>query len=370
MTDSTDDFATLFEASTRAKRFERGQIIDGRIVGISKDVAFLDVGGKGEATIDLAELKDAEGRVTVHVGDRIQAMVTSTSGGLTLSHRLARGAATDRQLEDAYRSGLAVEGKVERSVKGGFEVRIGQRRAFCPLSQMDLPHAPPAAYEGRVCEFRIIDYRDGGRTVVLSRRAILEESQRADAARVRASIEVGAVITGRVVSVRDFGAFVDLGAGVQGLVHVSEMAWSRVADPSAIVKPGDEVTVRVLRLEEDRQKIALGLKQLTADPWTTVADTYAVGQVRTGRVTRLAPFGAFVELEPGIEALAHGAGDQLKKGTTAAFEIISIDAERRRIGVEWKPEGAASEPVDYQNPSPQAGLGSLADKLRDALKRP
>jgi len=206
--------------------------------------------------------------------------------------------------------------------------------------------------------------------MVLSRRALLEEQQRADAQQVRASIEVGAVIAGRVVSVRDFGAFVDLGAGVQGLLHVSEMAWSRVNDPAQIVKAGDEVTVRVLRLDDDKQKISLGLKQLTDDPWTKVAGAYAVGQVRTGRVTRITPFGAFVELEPGIEALVRDAGDQLKKGTAASFEITSIDVEKKRIGAELKPDGEPVDVGDYQPPAPGGSLGSLGDKLRDALKKP
>src|SRR5829696_3488688 len=153
-----EDFAAMFEASVKAKRFEQGQTIDGRIVGIGPAVAFVDVGGKGEATIEIAELKDADGNLEVAVGDRIQATVISTSGGLTLSRKLVRGAATARQLEDAFRSGLPVEGKVEKAVKGGYEVRIAGQRAFCPFSQIDTMRTEPAAYEGRVYEFRITEY--------------------------------------------------------------------------------------------------------------------------------------------------------------------------------------------------------------------
>ena len=268
-------------------------------------MAFVDVGGKGEATIEIDELKDAEGDLEVAVGDRIQAMVVSTVGGLTLSRKLARGAATARQLEDAFRTGLPVEGKVEKAVKGGYEVRIARQRAFCPFSQIDTVRTDPSAHEGHVYAFRIIEYKEGGKNLVVSRRALLEEEQRAGAAEVRRSIVAGAVMTGRVTSVREFGAFVDLGGGVQGLLHVSEMGWSRVSDPSQVVKPGEEITVKVLRVDDDQQKISLGLKQLTADPWSSVHATYEVGQVVTGRVTRLAEFGAFVELEPGVEALAH-----------------------------------------------------------------
>ena len=158
-------------------------------------------------------------------------------------------------------------------------------------------------------------------------------------------------MTGRVASVREFGAFVDLGGGVQGLLHISEMGWSRVADPSQLVKPGDEITVKVLSVDEDKQKISLGLKQLTVDPWSKVSDTYDVGQVRTGRVTRVTDFGAFVELEPGVEALAHastfpptgrarGWSSEIAPGMTGAFEILSIDLDKKRIGVALVPEGS------------------------------
>jgi small subunit ribosomal protein S1 len=352
VSDPTEDFAAMFEASVKAKRFERGQMIEGRIVGIGPEVAFVDVGGKGEATVEVSELKDDDGRLEVKVGDRIQAMVMSTSGGLTLSRRLARGAATDRQLEDAFQTGLPVEGRVERPVKGGYEVRIGRSRAFCPISQIDTLRTDPASHEGQVYEFLIVEYKEGGRNLVVSRRALLEQQQRQSAEAVRRSIVPGAILTGRVASVREFGAFVDLGGGVQGLLHVSEMGWSRVSDASLVAKPGEEITVKVLRVDEDKQKISLGLKQLTDDPWSKVSSTYEVGQVRTGRVTRIAEFGAFVELEPGVEGLAHastfaptgrseGWATQVAAGMTAPFEILSIDLEKKRIGVALVPEGSS-----------------------------
>jgi small subunit ribosomal protein S1 len=352
VSDPTEDFAAMFEASTKAKRIDRGQTIEGRIVLIGPEVAFVDVGGKGEATIELEELKDADGRIEVAVGDRIQATVVSTVGGLTLSRKLVRGAATQRQLEDAFQSGLPVEGKVEKAVKGGYEVTIARQRAFCPVSQMDIHrNTDPAAHDGRVYEFRIIEYKEGGRNLVVSRRALLEEEQRASAEEVRRKIVAGAVMTGRVTSVREFGAFVDLGGGVQGLLHVSEMGWSRV-DSSSVVAAGEEITVKVLRVDEDKQKISLGLKQLTDDPWSNVPAAYEIGQVRTGRVTRVAEFGAFVELEPGIEGLAHsstfaptgrsqGWATQVSPGMTGAFEILSIDLEKKRIGVALVPEGSS-----------------------------
>jgi small subunit ribosomal protein S1 len=355
VSENEEDFAALFEASlkTGAKRFANGQTIEGTIVAIGPEVAFVNVGGKGEATIDLGELTDDEGDVEVSVGDRIQATVVSTAGGLTLSRKLALGAANAQQLEDAYRAGLAVEGKVEEAIKAGYQVRIARQRAFCPLSQIDtIRTEDPAVHVGRVYAFRIIEYRDGGQKFVVSRRALLEEEQKVRAVEVRAKLAVGDVITGRVASVRDFGAFVDIGAGVQGLLHVSEMAWARVSDTAEIVKPGDEITVKVLRVDDANGQIALGLKQLSADPWTTVESTYEVGQVCEGRVTRVTDFGAFVELAPGVEGLAHmstfaptgragGWSKTVSPGMTGAFEILSLDLEKKRIGVALLEEGSA-----------------------------
>lgn len=352
MSEQEEDFAALFEASVKAKPLSRGQSVEGTIVRIGAEVALVDVGGKSEAVLDVAELKNEEGALEVAVGDRIEATVVSTAGGVTLSRRLARRAATDRQIADAFHAGLPVEGTVQGVNKGGYEVRIGHSRAFCPLSQIDTVRTEdPAAHVGRVYTFRIVEYGEGGRNIVVSRRALLEEQQAARADEVRRAVVVGAVLEGRVVSARDFGAFVDLGGGVQGLLHVSEMGWSRIADAAQVVAAGDTITVQVLRVDEGG-KIALGRKQLMNDPWTTVADDYGVGDVRTGRITRIAEFGAFVELEPGVEALAHastfpptgrrgGWADSLTVGTTGAFEVLSVDPEKRRIGVAPVPEGSS-----------------------------
>ena len=353
MSEQEEDFAAMFEASVKARQFDRGQNVEGTIVGFGPKVAFVHIGGKSEAEIDLAELKDADGDVEVSVGDRIQAVVVSTSGGIVLSRKGVRNAATQRELEDAFQAGLSVEGKVENVVKGGYEVRIARERAFCPLSQIDIVRtADPAVHIGQVYAFRVIEYRDGGKNVVVSRRKHLEEQQRASAAAVRESIVPGAVLTGRVASVLEFGAFVDLGGGIQGLLHVSEMSWSRATTPGEIVAAGDEITVKVLRVDDATQKISLGLKQLLDDPWTTVASNYEVGQVRTGRVTRVAEFGAFVELEPGIEGLAHastfaptgrtgGWAKSVPVGMTGAFEILSIDPAQKRIGIALVEEGSS-----------------------------
>ena len=385
MGEPDEDFAAMFEASLKAKRIEKGQTIEGTVVAIGADVAFIDVGGKGEATIELEELTDADGGLEVAVGDRLQAVVVSTAGGLTLSRKLARSAATRRQLEDAFHSGLPVEGKVERAVKGGYEVSIGRQRAFCPTSQIDLHRADPSLHDGRVYEFRIIEFKEGGRNLIVSRRVLLEEAQRASAEEVRRSLVPGAVVTGRVASVREFGAFVDLGGGVQGLLHVSEMAWSRVADPSQIVTPGDDITVKVLNVDEGRQKISLGLKQLADDPWSKVESTYPVGQTRTGRVTRVASFGVFVELEPGVQGLVPVSETAVREadlqktfpaGRELQVVVLEVDAEARRIRLSVKALLDAKEAeevreyVEREEAAPKAGFGSLADKLRGALRPP
>ena len=280
-----------------------------------------------------------------------------------------------------------MEGRVERAVKGGYEVRVGGQRGFCPMSQIDIVRtAAPEAHQGQVYAFRIIEFKEGGKNLVVSRRALLEEEQKANAVEVRQTLVVGAEVSGRVASIREYGAFVDLGAGVQGLLHVSEMAWSRVKDPSQLLSPGQEITVKVLRVEEGGQKVSLGLKQLSADPWSTVQASYAVGQVRPGRITRLAEFGAFVELEPGVEGLAHastfaptGRADAWSKsvsaGMTGSFEILSIEPEKKRIGVALVQEGAgdgAGSRGSARLHGPHGGrvvgsFGSLADKLRGAL---
>jgi len=353
VSEQEEDFASMFEASVKARRFERGQTVEGIVVAFGQEVAFVSIGGKSEAQIDLAELKDDEGDIEVSIGDRIQAVVVSTSGGITLSRKGVRNAATHRELEDAFQAGLAVEGKVESVNKGGYEVRIARERAFCPLSQIDIARTTdPAVHVGKTYAFRIIEYKEGGKSVVVSRRKQLEAEQQASAAAVRASIVPGAVLPGRIASVLDYGAFVDLGGGIQGLLHVSDMRWSRAATAREVVAPGDQITVKVLRVDEGTDKISLGLKQLEDDPWTTVSTAYKVGQVRRGRVTRIAEFGAFVELEPGIEGLAHastfaptgqrgGWATSVPVGTTAAFEIVTIDLAQKRIGLALVEEGSS-----------------------------
>ena len=384
MSEHEEDFAAMFEASTKARQVKRGETVDGTIVAIGPKVALVNIGGKGEAEIDVAELKDADGDIDVNVGDRIQALVVSTTGAIVLSRRGVRNAATQRELEDAFNAGMAVEGKVAQPVKGGYEVRVARERAFCPLSQIDVVRTDdPNVHVGKTYAFRVIEYKNGGKDVVLSRRKVLEGEQRANADQVRKSIVPGAVLTGRVVSVRDFGAFVELGSGIQGLLHVSEMGWARVTNPNEIVAPGDQVTVKVLRVDEATQKISLGLRQLQDDPWSTVASKYHTGQVYKGRIARLADFGVFVELDSeftGLIPLAETGLDRnadLRKAFAAGAEldvvVLEVDSANRRIRLskkavaEMQEQAEVREYAERPTASPGPSVGSLAEKLRGAL---
>ncbi|HYS04414.1 MAG TPA: S1 RNA-binding domain-containing protein [Candidatus Dormibacteraeota bacterium] len=374
-----EDFARMLEEASAPKFHREGETVEGTIVAIGGEVAFVDVGGKGEATIDLAELADPDSDVQVKVGDKVQAVVVSTVGGLKLSHKLARGAVTRQRLSEAFRAGIPVEGRVEKAIKGGYEVRVGGQRAFCPISQIDTRFtADPSVHVGQGYTFRIIECKEDGKELVVSRRAFLQEEEAEKAEEVRKAVVPGAVLSGRVASVMAYGAFVDLGGGVQGLLHVSEMGWSRVGNPLDVVQPGDTITVKVLRVGDGDGKISLGLKQLQADPWSTVAEKYRVGQALMAKVTRVADFGAFVELEPGIEALAHvsafaptGKRDGWKAaatpGAAVAIEILNIDLEKKRIGVAVleagtvRAEGATgSAAAGSEAPQPQARVEIVA----------
>ena len=373
----------MLEESLAPRFHQEGETVEGTIVAIGPEVAFVNIGGKGEATIDIEELADPDSDVQVKVGDTVKAVVVSTVGGLRLSHKLARGAATRQRLNDAFQAGLPVEGRVEKAIKGGYEVRIGGQRAFCPISQIDSGFtADPSVHVGQAYTFRIIECKEDGKELVVSRRVLLQEEEAERAEEIRRAAVPGTILPGRVVSVLSYGAFVDLGGGVQGLLHVSEMGWSRVGNPTDVVRPGDAITVKVLRVDDDGRKISLGLKQLQADPWSSVAEKYRVGQALAGKVTRVADFGVFVELEPGIEALAHvsafaptGKRDGWKAavppGAAVTVEILSIDLERKRIGVAVIEAGAEREVPEYaehQDQAPTEGFGSLADKLRAALR--
>jgi small subunit ribosomal protein S1 len=347
-----EDFATLFAREAARPVLEVGQIVKGRVIQITAESVFVDVGSKGEAWIERAELTDADGKLKVAVGDEVEATVVSTGDEVRLSHKLRQGAQARQALAVAAQTGIPVEGKVAGVIKGGYEVTVGGLRGFCPLSQMDLRRAESAEeYVGRVLEFRVTTFSENGRNLVLSRRRLLEERAAEAAEETRKKIAPGAVLTGTVSSLADFGAFIDLG-GVQGLVPLSELSHSRASRPADLLRIGDAVTVKVLRVDQEKGRISLSLKALEGDPWAAVAGRLRERQVVRGRAVRSTEFGIFVELLPGVDGLLHvteiprNRQGALREAAAASAEIavliVAIDTQKRRIALALAPEGAAA----------------------------
>jgi small subunit ribosomal protein S1 len=362
-----EDFATLFARESATPALEVGQVVRGRVIQIAAENVFVDVGGKGEAWIDRAELTDEEGRLQISVGDEVEATVVATGDEVRLSYKLRQGAQARQALAMAAQTGIPVDGKVAAVIKGGYEVTVGGLRAFCPFSQMDLRRVESAEeYVGRVLEFRVVTYGERGRNIVLSRRQLLEEQAAKAAEETRKKILPGAVLSGTVAALVDFGAFVDLG-GVQGLVPLSEISHSRVTRPADRLRVGDRVSVKVLRLDAEKGRVSLSLKALEGDPWTTVAGKLRERQVVRGRAVRATEFGVFVELLPGIDGLLHvseiprNRQVELRDAAAAASEVsvlvVSVDVDKRRIALTLAPETDPAETQGYLRDAARQGDG-------------
>jgi small subunit ribosomal protein S1 len=347
-----EDFATLFAREAARPVLEVGQIVKGRVIQITAESVFVDVGSKGEAWIERAELTDPDGKLKVAVGDEVEATVVATGDEVRLSHKLRQGAQARQALAVAAQTGIPVEGKVAAVIKGGYEVTVGGLRGFCPQSQIDLRRSDSAEdYVGRVLEFRVTTFSENGRNLVLSRRRLLEERAAEMAEETRKKIVPGAVLAGTVSSLADFGAFIDLG-GVQGLVPLSELSHSRTSRPADLLRIGDAVTVKVLRVDQEKGRISLSLKALEGDPWAAVAGRLRERQVVRGRAVRSTEFGIFVELLPGVDGLLHvteiprSRQGALREAAAASAEIdvliVAIDREKRRIALALAPEGAVA----------------------------
>ncbi len=401
MTEKKDDFASMFAASEAARKTPRrrrltvGETVRGRVVAIDQAAVFVDIGAKSEAMIERAELSDPDtGKSLVEVGDEIEARVVEVDGKAgcpVLRKGAIRGGEGFAALEDAVATGLPVEGKITAVNKGGYDVQLGAVRAFCPISQMDLrPVADPTALVGQRFAFRITRFEDGGRNVVVSRRSLLEDEQRARAEETWKTLQVGSVLKGTVISLQAFGAFVDLG-GIEGLVHVSELAHRRIKHPSEVLSVGEVVEVEVTKLERgkdpsDRKatRISLSLRSLEGDPWDKAKDLLVVGRKLAATVVRLESFGAFLELAPGLDGMLHigelredpqGKGssrplrhakDVLKVGETRQVVIRELDRERRRIGL-GLPTAEDDGPVEL--PSAPQGFGTFAELLQKAKEK-
>jgi len=405
-----EDFAAIlarFEAEQAAApsrgggaRPGIGDKVRGQIVGFGEDVAFVDLGAKSEGMISLDELRDEEGRLTVAVGEAVEGVVAATdrdTGSLILRVRPGRsgagGEAAWAELRQAFEARIPVEGRVSGVNKGGFDVEVSGVRAFCPVSQIDLAYVEnPADWVGRRLTFRITRFSEGrGRRpdVVLSRRELLAEEAAARAAEALARLAVGQVVKGTVTSLTGYGAFVDLG-GIEGLLHVSEISHSRIADPAEVLAVGQPVEVEVLKIEPAKERgghdrISLSLRSLEPDPWRHAAERYPEGMVLPGKVVRLEPYGAFVEIAPGLDGLVHVselATDRrvdhprqvVEVGQEVTVRVLAVDPEKHRISLTMSEPGSeerggesSAEPVAAHGDG--ASLGTLGDAFEASKKR-
>jgi small subunit ribosomal protein S1 len=392
-----EDFASLFAASEqtapRGKRARRavGDRVRGVVVSVGQEVTVVELEGGGEGTLETIELRDDAGALTVKAGDTLEARVVGLgdkAGFVWLRRGPSRGGDARAGLAEAAASGLPVDGLVTGVNKGGLEVTVGGVRAFCPLSQLDLrPVADPAAFVGQKLQFRITRFEDDrrGPNVVLSRRALLEEDMQARAAVTRERLTVGAVLSGTVTALKDFGAFVDVG-GIEGLLPASELSYARGTRPEDVLAVGQPVTVQVTRVEtrDDPKRplqVSFSLKALERDPWQDAVERLTVGAVVKGRVTRAEAFGAFVEIAPGVEGLVHvselGAGkpvrharEIVKPGDAVDVTVLAIEPEKRRLSLGL---GAREDGVDDEGRAAATrvagggGMGTLGDLLKGKL---
>ncbi|MGC8519756.1 MAG: S1 RNA-binding domain-containing protein, partial [Steroidobacteraceae bacterium] len=304
----TESFAQLFEQSLANQRIRPGMILTGLVVDVTPDVVVVNVGLKSEAVIPVEQFKDESGQIEVKVGDEVEVALDSVEDGTgetRLSREKAKRARTWTRLEESFNKSEIVTGVITGRVKGGFTVELDNVRAFLPGSLVDVRPVRDTAYlEGKPLEFKVIKLDQKRNNVVVSRRAVVEQEFSAERSALLENLQEGAVVHGMVKNLTDYGAFVDLG-GIDGLLHITDMAWKRVKHPSEVVKVGEEIDVRILKFDRERSRVSLGLKQLGADPWENIARRYPANTRVFGKVTNIADYGAFVEIEDGVEGLVH-----------------------------------------------------------------
>ena len=347
MTDDDKSFAEMFQetATSTKERLRPGQKIEATVVRIAKDWIFLDLGAKSEGSVAKNEFTDGEGNLTVAEGDRVQVYFLSEKKNERLFTAKVSGGAVAGHLDEACRNGIPVEGTVTGEVKGGFDVKFsGSVRAFCPFSQMEMRRIENSEeYIGKKFAFRVTKFSEHGKNIVVSRRALLEEERAQQKEALQQSLAVGQTVKGVITSIREFGAFVDIG-GIEGLIPVSEIAWGRIEDIHERLAVGQEVTVTVLKLDWDQDRYSFSLKDSLPDPWEGISGMFSEGSVVTGKVVRLTEFGAFVSLAPGIDGLVHisklGAGRRISHprevvqvGDALEVKIDSVDPEKKRLSL-------------------------------------
>ena len=349
-----ENFAAMLDAYNVEKSAEVriGDRVKGRIVSIGKESVFVDTGTKIDAVVDKEELLDPDRNLSLSEGDEIELYVAAVGENEIRLSRAVSGAGGAQALREAYQKKAPVEGKVKETCKGGFIVDILQRRAFCPISQIDIaPVQDPSAHVGATYPFLVTRFEDKGRNIVVSRRSLLSRELEASKKQFMEALNPGDVLDGSVTRLMPYGAFVSLAPGVEGMVHVSEISYSRTALPAEVLSPGDRVRVKVLGIDpaagDKPAKIGLSIRQLEEDPWLSVDEKLRQGDVVKGRVTRCMNFGAFVEIAPGLEGLIHisemsytrrvlKVEDLLNPGDTVTVAVKAVDLEKRRIALSLK----------------------------------
>ena len=343
----TESFAALFEESELNLNVEKGAVIQGVVVNIDSDWVTVDTGLKSEGIVDRAEFLNEQRELEVQVGDTVDVVVEALDNGMgqtVLSRDKAKRAETWTKLEKIFEDGEIVTGVISGKVKGGFTVDIGPVRAFLPGSLVDTrPIRDTTHLEGKELEFKVIKLDAKRNNVVVSRRAVMEAESSADREALLAQLEEGQTVTGTIKNLTDYGAFVDLG-GIDGLLHITDMAWKRIKHPSEVVEVGQEVTVKVLKFDRERNRVSLGLKQLGEDPWLAIMNRYPKGSIVKARVTNLTDYGCFAEIAEGVEGLVHVSEmDHTNKnihpskvvqiGDEVDVMVLEVDEERRRISL-------------------------------------
>ena len=346
----TESFAQLFEESLSKIHLQSGELITGEVVHVDDNVVVVNAGLKSEGVIPVAEFQDSHGEVSIKVGDRVEVvieMLEDGSGETRLSREKACRAKAWEDLEKAFEDQSVVTGVMTGKVKGGYTVAMNAIRAFLPSSLVDVrPVRDPSYLEGKELEFKVIKIDRKRNNVVVSRRAVVEKEISAEREALLSGLEEGQIVKGVVKNLTDYGAFIDLG-GIDGLLHITDLAWKRVKHPSEVLKIGDEIEAKVLRYDRERNRVSLGLKQLGDDPWVDIQRRYPEGTRLFGKVTNITDYGAFVEIEPGVEGLVHVSEmDWTNKnvhptkvvqlGDEVEVMILDIDTERRRISLGMK----------------------------------
>lgn len=346
----SESFAELFEESLRGQTMQPGSIIIGRVVGIRGDSVIVNAGFKSEGVIDIRQFYNEKGELEVAVGDEVEVALDAVedgSGATQLSREKAKRAKSWTVLEKAFEQGEIIKGIMTGKVKGGYTVDIDEVRAFLPGSLVDVRPVRDTAYlEGKELEFKVIKLDRRRNNVVVSRRAVVEQEYSAEREALLDNLQEGSVTRGVVKNLTDYGAFIDLG-GIDGLLHITDMAWKRVKHPSEVVTVGDELEVKVLKFDRERRRVSLGLKQLGADPWEMIARRYPAGTRLFGKVTNITDYGCFVEIEEGVEGLVHvsemdwtnknvNPNKMVSIGDEVEVMVLEIDEQRRRISLGMK----------------------------------